>query len=654
MHEKYPHLFQPLKVGNVVLKNRIMTPPMSLQNTAANHFYGPKAAAFYELRARGGYANITVGDLIVETTHGKAHSFQAHGDDPAITPWLARIARAIKRHDCIPGIELAHAGKYGGVKCLANPEATGTFSYGPSAETMASGIEVREMSEEMMFEIADCFAKAAQRAYTAGFEMFIFHGGHGWLINQFLSPYHNRRTDQYGGSTENRCRFPIMIIDAVRAALPPGTPLDFRMSGSELYEGGYDIEEGCRIAEILQDHLDMIHVSAGNHEILAHIGRTHPLCFLDHGCNVYLAEKIKKHVTKIPVACVGGINDPAMAEEIIAGGKADVVCVGRASIADPQWANKVRQGKEEDIRKCMRCLSCLSVVPTHRANWCAMNMDIGEELKALSAPLPPMAPHSKVLVAGGGPGGMNGALIAAQRGHDVILCEASDELGGQILCDRFIGFKDDFYGYSQWLIRQLKKMPNVEIRMNTRVTPELVKEIAPDAVICAIGADPFIPPIKGADLGHVYTPQDMKKTEEMIGEKVVIIGGGLAGCDAAVDFNRKGKDVTVVEMKDRLAADAEAFYRVGLMLELEKGVKSFCSAKVEEITETSVEIIDSEGNRVSLPADTVILATGLKSREQESLDIVDACARSWRVGDCVRPGLMRNAVQGGHYAAMDI
>lgn len=653
MHEKYPHLFQPLKVGNVVLKNRIMTSPIGPQNHPSDHFIGMNQTAAYELRAKGGFANITVSDVIVDTVYGKAHSFQVHGDDPGIAPSFARTARAIKRHDCIPCMELSHAGKYGGVPCLANPDATGTFSYGPSAEITKDGTEVREMDEAMMHHIAECFAKTAVMANVAGFEMFMLHGGHGWLINQFLSPFHNRRTDKYGGSTENRCRFPIMIIEAMRKALPKGTPIDFRMSGAELYEGGYDIDEGCRIAEVLQDYVDMIHVSAGNHEVIELIGRTHPLAFLPHGVNVYLAAEIKKHVTKVPVACVGAINDPAFAEEILASGKADVVCLGRASICDPQWANKVRQGREDEIRKCIRCLSCLNQVNTSRATWCALNMDIGEEMKALNGPVPTTAPQ-KVLVAGGGPGGMNAALTAAERGHNVILCEATDELGGQVLCERFIEFKDDFYDYSQWLIRMLKKKPNVEIRMNTPVTPELVKEIAPDALVCAIGADPFVPPIPGVDGKNVIKPQDLKKSEDMVGDKVVIIGGGLAGCDSAVDFHRKGKDVTIVEMRDTMAADAEKFYRVGLMLELNKGVKQYTGASVKCITENSVVILDSAGNELTLPADTVLMATGLRSREQESLDIVDACNRSWRIGDCVKPGMIRAAVQGGHYAAMDI
>lgn len=227
-----------------------------------------------------------------------------------------------------------------------------------------------------------------------GFEMFILHGGHGWLINQFLSPATNTRTDAYGGSTENRCRFPIMIIEEMRKVLPRGTPIDFRMSGSEFFEGGYDIEEECRIAKVLQDYVDMIHVSAGNHEILDHIVRTHHLCMLPHGANVYLAAEIKKHVTKVPVACVGGINDPAMAEEILASGKADAVCIRLATICDPEWSRKVKESREGDIRKCIRCLSCLNQVNLERASWCSLNMDIGEELKALSGP-PALRPERK-------------------------------------------------------------------------------------------------------------------------------------------------------------------------------------------------------------------------------------------------------------------
>lgn len=653
MHTKYPHLFQPLKVGNVVLKSRIMTPPMSPQNHPSDHFIGPNNTAFYELRAKGGSANITVGDVIVDSSRGKAHSFQVHGDDPGVAPSFARTARSIKRHDCVPVMELSHGGKFGGVPCLANPNATGKFSYGPVDEVTPEGITVRAMDEEMMRQTAKAFAQTAARAAMCGFEMFILHGGHGWLINQFLSPATNTRTDAYGGSTENRCRFPIMIIEEMRKALPRGTPIDFRMSGAELFEGGYDIDEGCRIAEILQDYVDMIHVSAGNHEILDHIVRTHPLCLLPHGVNVYLAAEIKKHVTKVPVACVGGINDPAMAEEIIASGKADAVCIGRATICDPEWPRKVKEGREGDIRKCIRCLSCLNQVNLGRASWCSLNMDIGEELKALSGPLPPTAPK-KVLVAGGGPGGMNAALTAGQRGHQVILCEASGELGGQILCEKYVDFKDDFYDYSQWLIRQLAKLPNVEIRMNTKVTPDLVTQIAPDAFICAIGASSVTPPIPGINHENVIYPAALKDASLSVGEHVVIIGGGLVGCDTAIHFHRLGKDVTIVELQSELAPDAERFYKVGMHQELNKGVKTMVNTTVKEITAEGVVIQTAQGTVQTLPADTIFVAAGLAPREEESLALVDYPCLTWRVGDCVRPGLVRNAIQGGHYAALDI
>ncbi len=652
MNCKYPHLFQPLKVGNVVLKNRIMTPPMSPQNHSSENFLSPNNTAFYELRAKGGAANITIGDVIVDTKRGQAHSFQVHGDDPNVAPSFARTARAIKRHDCIPAMELSHGGIWGGVPCLGNPNATGTHSYGPVDAVMENGIVVKAMDEDMMHETAQAFADVAARACMCGFEMFILHGGHGWMINQFLSPATNTRTDQYGGSTENRCRFPIMIIQAMRETLPKGTPIDFRMSGDELFEGGYGIEEGCRIAEVLQDYVDMIHVSAGNHEILEHIGRTHPLNFLPHGVNVKFAAEIKKHVTKVPIACVGAINDPAMAEEILASGKADVVCLGRAIICDPEWPKKVKEGREEDIRHCIRCLSCLNVVGTTRANWCALNMDIGEEIKALSGPLPTVP--KKVLIAGGGPGGMNAALTAGKRGHEVILCEASDVLGGQILCEKHIDFKDKFYDYSQWLIRQIKKLPNVEIRLSTRVTPELIRAVNPDDFICAIGADYIVPNIPGMNKGNVLFPSDLKTDELKVGNKVVIVGGGLVGCDTAVHFNRQGKDVTIVQMASELAPDAERFYKVGLTLELNKGVKSLVNTTVTEITDQGVVAEMADGKKIVLEADTVFVAAGLKPREAESLALVDCDPLTWRVGDCVKPGLIRSAVQGGHYAAMDI
>lgn len=653
MSIRYPHLFTPLKVGNVTLKNRIMAAPMSIPELTEDYFPTPATVGFYETRAKGGAASVTVGDCVVHRETGMAHAgLQIAFDDPRIARDMARIAQAIKWHDCIPGIELAHGGMFGGVPCLANPAAKGKQSYGPVDFVMENGIVVKAMDEDMMHKIAQAFADAAKRAKMCGFEMIIFHGGHGWMFNQFLSPYTNRRTDKYGGSTENRCRFPILILKAVREAVGPGFPLDFRMSGSELFEGGYGIDEGCRIAEILQDYLDIIHVSVGNHERLETFPRTHPTLFLPHGVNVEFAAEIKKHVI-IPVATLGGISDPDMAEEIIASGKADIVCMARALIADPEWPNKARAGQPDEIRRCMRCLSCLSIVPTTHLHRCALNPESAKESSFRVSPFP--FKKKKVLVAGGGPGGMQAALTAGRRGHTVILCEASGSLGGQILCERFVPFKDDYFAFSQWLIRQLAKLPNVEVRLNTKVDPELVNILAPDVLLCAIGAEPIVPPIPGIDGENVRFIHDLKKAADPgVGKNVAIIGGGLVGCETAVHFHRLGKNVTIVEMLEDVAIDAPFFHRAGLMPELEKGVRRLTNTKAKEIRPDGLLCAGPDGKELFLPADTVFCAAGMRSRTEELSALRAAVPDCRALGDCTKPGRVLDAVHSAYMIALDL
>ena len=651
MSIRYPHLFTPLQVGNVTLKNRIMSAPMSIPELTEDYFPTPTDVGYYETRAKGGAASVCVGDCIVHRETGMAHAgLQIALDDPRIVRDMAKIAQAIKWHDCIPSIELNHCGMYGGVPCLANPRATGKVSYGPVDQVMENGIVVKAMDEDMMKMIANAYAEAAARAKMCGFEMIIFHGGHGWLMSQFLSPAVNKRTDQYGGSTENRCRFPIMILKAVREAVGPGFPLDFRMSGTELYEGGYGIEEGCRIAEILQDYLDIIHVSVGHHEKLDTFTRTHVTLFYPHGVNVQFAAEIKKHV-RIPVACVGGISDPDMAEEIIASGKADLVCMARGLIADPEWPNKARAGRPEDIRRCMRCLSCLNIVPTTHLHRCALNPTSAKEANLLPQPIP--TTPKRVLVAGGGPGGMQAALTAAQRGHQVLLCEAGEQLGGQILSERYVDFKDDYYAFSQWLIRQLGKQPNVEVRLNTRVTPDLVAVENPDVLICALGAQHIVPPIPGIDGDNVRFVPDLRKADPGVGQKVVIIGGGLVGCETAVHFQRQGKDVTVIEMMDDIVRDTGYFHGVALRQQLAKGVKVVTSTSAKEIRPDGLLCTGPEGE-VFYPADTIFVAVGMRARADQVAQLRACHPRTIAVGDCRRAGKVLDAVHAGFLAALDI
>ncbi|MEI8633983.1 NADH:flavin oxidoreductase [Vibrio sp. PP-XX7] len=389
MRLKYPHLFEPIQIGHLTFKNRLFSAPVSLQELSPECFLSQENIAFFELRAKGGAANVTIGQSIV-LEGGSPHTKELRLHDPLILPSLTHAARSIRRHNCIPSIELSHGGKYAGLPNLENPNPK-YKPYGPMHEFTDEGIEVFQMDEAMLLELAAAFGSSAALVKKAGFEMLMVHGAHGWLLSQFISPT-NQRTDQYGGSLENRMRFPIMVLTAIRDAVGPGFPIEFRMNASELSPEGHGIDEAIRIAQHVEPYIDIFHISAGNQTIQETFVRTHPSMFLPHGVNVELAAQIKKHVSK-PVAVVGSITEPDIAEEIIASGKADIVAMARALIADPFLPRKAMEGQDEDIRKCMRCNHCMDTIIMTRDTACSINPVIGEEELYFSPP--PMPTQSK-------------------------------------------------------------------------------------------------------------------------------------------------------------------------------------------------------------------------------------------------------------------
>ncbi|SHO54602.1 NAD(P)/FAD-dependent oxidoreductase [Vibrio quintilis] len=649
MKLKYPHLFKPIQIGNITFKNRLFSAPVSLQELSSECFLSQENIAFFELRAKGGAANVTIGEAIVEET-GRAHTKELRIDDPLILPSLTHAARSIRRHNSIPSIELAHGGKYAGIPNLENPHPKNR-PYGPVHEFSENGTEVFQMEESMLIRLAESYKTAAARAKLAGFEMLMVHGAHGWLISQFLSPT-NTRTDQYGGSFENRMRFPVMVLQAIREAVGPGFPIEFRMNALELYPEGHGLDEAIRVAKYIEPYVDILHISAGNQHIQETFVRTHPSMFLPHGVNAGLAAEIKKHVS-IPVAVVGAITDPDLAEEIIASGQADIVALARGLMADPFLPQKAHEGRDQDIRKCMRCHDCMDTIIVTRDTACSINPVIGEEELYFSPPPLPRQ-SKKILVAGGGPGGMQAALTAAERNHQVILCEASSELGGQIRCEAHVDFKKNYYEFSKWLIHQVTQHENIEIRTNTKVDPQLVDTIAPDSLVCAIGAVPITPGIPGIDDPRVIYCTDMENEDLETGQRVVIIGAGLVGSETAVHFKRENKQVTLIEARDDFAVDANVFHKMALNIELREGIDVHLNTRVEAITPEGVVAIDQSGQKHVFPADTIFCAAGMRSLAEEREQLRESIIDFRPVGDCVQVGKVSAAVHHGHYAGIDI
>lgn len=647
--KSYPHLFSPLRVGNIRMKNRIICAPTSPSMIDLNGHFTPEMIAYLEEKAKGGAGVVTYGEAIVHSSTGKSHNKQLQLDAFGVRQGMTEAARAIHNAGAYANIQLSHGGMYGGLASVGGDVETCSTAYGPSDMTMPAG-EVKEMPAEMIYEIIESYGKAAKLCKETGFDMVQVHAAHGWLFSQFLSPVWNKRTDEFGGSLENRARFFCMAVDEVRKAVGPQFPIEARISGDDLTDKGLGLEDCIRVARMIDDKVDLINVSCGNHEDPDMFCRTHPSAFYPRGVNVYLAAEIKKHV-KTPVACVGSLNDPAQMEEIIASGQADAVEIGRASLADPYLPAKALAGCAEDITPCLRCYECFGATGDLEMVKCAVNPTMGEQL---AARFPKKAPErrKKVLVAGGGPAGMEAAITAAQRGHDVTLAEKSEKLGGNLHPAGAAYFKDDIKKLISVLERRAARA-GVKVLLNTQVTPDYVKESAPDVLFIAIGSDELRPPIKGIDSEHVVMAIDAELHPEKLGKKVAIMGGGLVGAEGAVGFAHEGKECTIIEMKPEIAEEVNSFYRGGLMPEVEKSAECLVNTKVKEIVPSGV-LCERDGEEFTVEADTVVCALGFRSPYDKVDQLADLVDETYIIGDCKKVGKIYDAMNTAYYSALRV
>ena len=650
MERQYPHLSSPITLGRTTFRNRMFSAPMGGTDIANDGCIGPKSTAFYELRGKGGAAAVTVSELMVHPATDGSHAY--HLDESILNSLACATytADAIRRHGAIPSLELSHSGQFAGTYMTDKSKQHGLAQWGPCDGMRADGVPVRALTHEMIDDIVASYGHVAGLAKRAGFEMLMIHGGHGWLINQFLSPLFNHRTDEYGGSLENRCRFAIRVLTAAREAVGPYFPIEFRLSGAEFCEGGYDVDEGVRIAQQLEPHIDLLHVSAGTYQKT--FGITHPSMFEEHGRNVFLAAEIKKHVN-VPVATIGGLNDPAQMEEIIASGKADVVYMGRALLADPYLPRKVVENRPEDIVRCLRCFTCMAERAATSTRRCTVNPIIGREMEGDE--VVPVAPERrrKVVVAGGGPGGLYAAWTAARRGHDVVLLEKEDQLGGILKSEQALPFKHEMFELTGTYER-FCRAAGVDIRLSTEATPELVQELGADALIVAVGSEPLVPPIPGLDGPNVIVVNEYYRHADEVANDVVVMGGGLAGCECAVHLAQEGKHVSLVEMRDALAPDANVRHRPLLMAQIDKlGVDVRLGHQALSVDEDGVTCKTGD-DEVLVSGATVICALGQRSRTTTVEALQDAAPFVRVIGDAARVSTITNAVYWGYHAALDI
>lgn len=598
---QYQNLFTPIILRGTMFKNRIFASPTGYQDMVKDGLLPPEAAFYYERKAIGGAACVAVGECNVDSEYGTGAKYAIRLDNPYTRFPLFRITDAVRRQGAVCTAELQHAGN-----CANRFEGGSGISYGPVAGA-ADGRLFEEMPEETIWKIVEKFAKGAAFAKACGFGMVTLHGGHGWLISQFLSPSLNTRKDKWGGSDiENRSRIAIEILKAIRQAVGNKFPIEFRISGSECYEGGYGIEEGIKFAKQVEDYVDLIHVSAGSHEVEEVFTVTHPSMFLPDGVNVKYAAEIKKHV-KCAVATVGALSEAEMMEEIIASGQADVVEIARGLIADPDIPRKIRTGKSGDINKCLKCLNCFSNLVANGQFHCAINPETGREAE-MAYDAPP-AEKKEVLIVGGGVAGMQAAISCIERGHHVVLCEKTGSLGGALLCEKDVPFKSRLDDYLQ---RQIQKIvgAGVEIRLNTEVTPEYVEASGAQVVIAALGARPFKPSIDGIDNDNVLCAQQAYIEPHKVGDSVVILGAGLVGVELGIYLAMLGRKVTIIEMASEISHGGNDLHVKALKVEIKKyAVDMNFNTKALKITGQGV-VCQADSAEKCFKADTVIYAVG--------------------------------------------
>ncbi|MCF0218560.1 MAG: FAD-dependent oxidoreductase [Muribaculaceae bacterium] len=649
MSEKYPHLLSPIRLGNVTFRNRMFSAPMGATDITADCSPGPRTQGFYELRAKGGAASVTVSEVVVHPETDQSHMMHINLTTVGNLAAHTYVADAIRRHGSVPSVELSHSGQYAGTYMADKDKKASLNQWGPSDNIRPDGRPVKALSREQIHDIVKAYGENAALCKRAGYEMIMLHAGHGWLLHQFLTPYFNHRTDEYGGPLENRVRIVREVLTAIRQAVGPQFPIEIRISGAELYEGGYDIQEGIRIAQAVEDLVDLIHVSVGSYQF-GFFDTTLPM-FDPHGRNVQYAAEIKKHVKK-PVACIGALSDPAQMEDIIASGKADVVYMARQLLADPFLPNKVAAGEEDLIVRCLRCYTCMAERPTTFTRRCAVNPVIGREIEGME--VTPALHKKKVLVVGAGVAGLEAAITAAKRGHQVILCEKTDKVGGILKSEQALPFKYEMYLLGPTLEKQARR-EGVEIRLNTTVTPEYVRQEAPDALIIAVGSSPIVPPIPGIDGDNVVVVNNYYLEKDRVKPgPIVVLGGGLAGCECAVHLGQEGHEVHLVEMRDILAPDCNIRNRPILMRKVDQYAVTHLGWTGKQVTPEGLLCLNKEGQEVLIPAATVICAVGQRANRLVAEELHTAAPFVREIGDCIRPANITKAMYEAYHAALDI